>query len=287
MSGFRPVIRFAAARPRVTTALAAAAATATVLIAAAPGASAATVTSGSAQVGLFAANNLPASPLPGGSLSAGLLKASHAKVSHAKASHAKVSQASDGKASDGKAKTGSAKPGEAKPSHAKPSHAKANKKANKTETAAAVQQNYTFYDSTTPSQIPAHQQVATYADGHYAVERSLVSDPDHVIWIDTNGRDANANALDVEPGDAAASSVASWVDRRLSAHPGTIAIVYTMRSDWAAAKASVSTLPAGMRSQVRWWIADPTGHPHVVPGAQATQWYWGANYDISTAEPGF
>jgi hypothetical protein len=42
-----------------------------------------------------------------------------------------------------------------------------------------------------------------------------------------------------------------------------------------------------MRTQVRWWIADPTGHPHLVPGSQATQWYWGENYDISTAEPGF
>ena len=41
-----------------------------------------------------------------------------------------------------------------------------------------------------------------------------------------------------------------------------------------------------MQHQVRWWIADPTGVPHVVPGAQATQWYWGHNYDISTALPG-
>jgi hypothetical protein len=24
-----------------------------------------------------------------------------------------------------------------------------------------------------------------------------------------------------------------------------------------------------------------------VPGASATQWYWGPNYDISTANPGF
>jgi hypothetical protein len=24
-----------------------------------------------------------------------------------------------------------------------------------------------------------------------------------------------------------------------------------------------------------------------VPGASATQWYWGSSYDISTAQPGF
>jgi negative regulator of sigma E activity len=152
---------------------------------------------------------------------------------------------------------------------------------------AAKQQDYTFYDSTTPSEIPAHEQIATYADGDYAVERSTLSDPDQVIWIDTDAHDANANALDVEPGDATPSQVAGWVQRHLAAEPGSVAIVYTMRSEWAAAKASVATLPASMQAQVRWWIADPTGYPHIVPGSQATQWYWGENYDISTAEPGF
>jgi hypothetical protein len=152
---------------------------------------------------------------------------------------------------------------------------------------AAAQQNLTFYDSITPSEIPANQQIATYADGKFAVDRSLVSNPGQVIWIDINGHDANANALDVEPGDATPSEVASWVQRRLTAHPGSVAIVYTMRSEWAAAKASVATLPAAMRSEVRWWIADPTGHPHIVPGSQATQWYWGENYDVSSALPDF
>ena len=42
-----------------------------------------------------------------------------------------------------------------------------------------------------------------------------------------------------------------------------------------------------MQSHVRWWIADPTGVDHIVPGASATQWYWGHNYDITTAKPGF
>jgi hypothetical protein len=41
-----------------------------------------------------------------------------------------------------------------------------------------------------------------------------------------------------------------------------------------------------MQHQVRWWIADPTGTPHIVPGADATQWYWGHSYDITTARPG-
>jgi hypothetical protein len=40
-----------------------------------------------------------------------------------------------------------------------------------------------------------------------------------------------------------------------------------------------------MRSRIRWWVADPTGVPHIVPGSSATQWYWGSSYDESMAAP--
>ncbi len=60
-----------------------------------------------------------------------------------------------------------------------------------------------------------------------------------------------------------------------------------MRSEWGAVKSAVAALPDKMQSHIRWWIADPTGSPHVVPGAAATQWYWGSSYDISTATPRF
>ena len=60
-----------------------------------------------------------------------------------------------------------------------------------------------------------------------------------------------------------------------------------MRSEWPAVQAAVATLPTRMRSRVRWWIADPTGYPHLVPGSDATQWYWGPRYDITTATPRF
>ena len=46
-------------------------------------------------------------------------------------------------------------------------------------------------------------------------------------------------------------------------------------------------LPHQMQSRIRWWIADPTGVPHIVPGSSATQWYWGSSYDITTAAPRF
>jgi len=144
---------------------------------------------------------------------------------------------------------------------------------------------YLIYDSVTPSAIPAHHEVATYATGGYAVPASQVAGR-RVLWIDTNGSDPAAAALDVEPGDATPSLAASWAWQKLHAQPTSEAIIYTMRSEWPAAQAAVAHLPAQMRSHVRWWIADPTGYPHVVPGSDATQWYWGSSYDITTATPG-
>jgi hypothetical protein len=146
---------------------------------------------------------------------------------------------------------------------------------------------YLLYDSVTPQLIPAGQPVATYATGGYAVPASQVAGRSSVLWIDTQGTDPAAQALDVEPGDATPSIAASWAWHKLSAAPGAVARIYTMISEWPAVKAAVATLPQQMQSHIRYWIADPTGVPHVLPGSSATQWYWGKNYDISTANPGF
>jgi hypothetical protein len=152
--------------------------------------------------------------------------------------------------------------------------------------AAQPSQPYTIYDSVTPSAIPAGQEVATYATGPFAVQASQVAGR-KVLWIDTQGTDPKAAALDVEPGDATPGLAATWAQEKLSADPHTNAIIYTMQSEWPAAQAAVAGLPHWMQHHVRWWIADPTGVPHVLPGASATQWYWGSNYDITTANPGF
>ena len=52
-----------------------------------------------------------------------------------------------------------------------------------------------------------------------------------------------------------------------------------MRSDVASVQAAVPG--------VRWWIADPAGGPHIVPGSSATQWYWGSKYHVSTVPSDF
>jgi hypothetical protein len=146
---------------------------------------------------------------------------------------------------------------------------------------------YSIYDSVTPGSLPGNQAAAVYADGAYAASSSEMSGHHSVLWIDTNGSDPNANALDVEPGDATPAGSAQWVQAHLSKQPHSVAIIYTMRSDWSAVQEAVAGLPSWEQSHVRYWIADPTGVPHVVPGSSATQWYWGSNYDISTANPNF
>ena len=146
---------------------------------------------------------------------------------------------------------------------------------------------YQMYDSVTPSAIPGGKAVATYADGPYAASPAALHGH-NVTWIDTNGTDPKgATVLDVEPGDATPAGAAAWAAQRLDTHPRATAVIYTMRSEWAAAQASIAALPHWQQHHIRWWIADPTGTPHLVPGSTATQWYWGTHYDISTVNPGF
>lgn len=144
-----------------------------------------------------------------------------------------------------------------------------------------------MYDSATPQSIPAGQVVATYADGPHPVSPSQVRGARKVLWIDINGTHPSASVLDIEPGCVSPATAPGWVHSRLTGHPGAVAILYTTISEWPQVRADVSGLPAAQRARIRWWIADPTGSPHVVPGANATQWYWGSSYDISTALPGF
>jgi hypothetical protein len=152
----------------------------------------------------------------------------------------------------------------------------------------AASQPYLIYDSVDPSAVPAGQPVATYVDGPFAVSSSQVTGHPSVLWIDTNGSAPSvASALDVEPGDATPAGAAQWVQEKLSASPKSTAVIYTMLSEWPQVQGYISSLPSQMQSHVRYWIADPTGVPHMVPGASATQWYWGNSYDISTAMPGF
>ena len=145
----------------------------------------------------------------------------------------------------------------------------------------------TIYDSTSPASVPAGQHLAAYSNGAYQATGNQVQGRGNVLWIDTNGTDTHASALDVEPGDATPAQAAHWVNAKLTATPHSDAIVYTFKSDWPSVQDAIKQLPATEQAHVKYWIADPTGTPHIVPGAAATQWYWGTSYDISQATPGF
>jgi hypothetical protein len=144
---------------------------------------------------------------------------------------------------------------------------------------------YQIWDSVTPSSLPSGKAAAVYANGAYAASAGQVTGHKSLLWIDTNGSKPGANVLDVEPGDATPAGAAAWAQQRLVKHPHSVAIIYTMQSSWQAVKDHVSHLPKAQQHNVRYWIADPTGVDHIVPGADATQWYWGTNVDISTASP--
>jgi hypothetical protein len=146
---------------------------------------------------------------------------------------------------------------------------------------------YHIWDSVTPGSLPAGHAAAVYVNGAYAASPGQVRNHKSVLWIDTNGSNFGATVLDVEPGDATPAAAAAWAQQRLVRHPHSVAIIYTMRSSWQSVKDHVAHLPRSQQDNVRYWIADPTGVDHIVPGSAATQWYWGANTDISTAQPNF
>jgi hypothetical protein len=152
---------------------------------------------------------------------------------------------------------------------------------------AAPEPSGTFYDATVPQNVPAHAPLATYADGPYAASPSEVSGH-HVMWIDTDGSDPRANALDIEPGDATPTQAASWVEAHEKADPSTKPVLYMSQSNWGAVQASVSSLPSPVRAKVLYWVADPGGPKHLT-GAWATQYNWpdGGNgpYDVDSASP--
>jgi hypothetical protein len=176
-----------------------------------------------------------------------------------------------------------------KPAVAKPAvqHKPAAKPKPKPQHKAAPAKPYRIYDSVVPTAIPGGNHVATYSNGPYQASSASVAGRGDVLWIDVNGSNPSANALDVEPGDATPATAAAWVQAKLTKDPHSKPIVYTMLSWWSAVQASMNGLPGWMHGHVKYWIADPTGNDHVVPGADATQWYWGKSFDITTANAGF
>jgi hypothetical protein len=215
--------------------------------------------------------------------------ANHGAANHGAANHGAANHgaANHGAANHGAANHGATNHGASKHHSAARHHAARHHATRRHRSTHVNRRPYLIYDSVTPSAIASHQNVAAYSNGNYAASPAQVAGHKSVMWIDVTGYNHNASVLDVEPGDATPSMAASWAWHRLKDRPRALARIYTMQSEWPAVQAAVAHLPAKMRSHVRYWIADPTGTPHIVPGSDATQWYWGSSYDISTATPRF
>jgi hypothetical protein len=226
-----------------------------------------------------AATSKPASPLAQAAREAAVKPAQLAPAGLAGQSTTTASPTGTG--------SGQATAASATASHSASAQAASAKPATAKHAAAPSKKPSTIYDSVTPSTIPSGKDAAVYADGTYQASTASVAGHKHVLWIDTNGSRTDANVLDVEPGDATPAGAAAWVKAKLTKDPNATAIVYTFKSDWASVISSIQALPKSMQAHVKYWIADPTGTPHILPGAEATQWYWGANYDISAAKAGF
>jgi hypothetical protein len=132
-----------------------------------------------------------------------------------------------------------------------------------------------MYDSVEVSQIPTipegPQAVAGYDDGKFQTLKELIKRFPHAhrLSISVFPSD-NADCLDIETGDATPDQAPAWVHRQkaLGKHRPC---VYANRSTMPSVERAL--LAAGINLwEVRRWIADYTGVPHFLPGADAVQW---------------
>lgn len=147
--------------------------------------------------------------------------------------------------------------------------------------------SYQQYDSAQPDLIPAGHAVALYRNGRYAATQKQADRFSSVMWIDVNGSDLAAGVLDVETGDASPAGWYEWALHRSELHPGELLRAYCNLSTWPAVKAETARLPAEARRLVRYWVANPVGRSHLVPGSDATQWFWGQDWDQSFCTEAF
>lgn len=137
-----------------------------------------------------------------------------------------------------------------------------------------------MYDSVNPSAIPLSAAlVASYVDG-FGGYNAAVARFGAKRSVSISVHDADADVADVEAGGMTPAELPSWIERQQARgfpHP----VVYCNRSTWPSVRAAV-----GAR-HVSYWIADWTGVPHTLPGADAVQYMSTHSYDLSWVLPSF
>lgn len=157
---------------------------------------------------------------------------------------------------------------------------------------ARHRREWVIFDSVDPAEIPKHARaVAGYVGGRWPTYAELLHQfPDAKVEAIAISATETAHTLDVEMGDATPQQVPAWVRRMQQTHglkfrPG----IYAAHSTMVEVVAELHR--AGIkREEVRLWLADPTGKPHIPPGYDACQWWWkalGRNLDQSAGRPDF
>ena len=140
-----------------------------------------------------------------------------------------------------------------------------------------------FYDSAAGIFPTGTTEVALYHNGLYAFPKSLVKPSWRVRWIDVIGDAPDAcSILDIETGDASPGTVPGWCTARDAIIHNSLFRLYCNIVTWPAVRSVVRRdLTDNQRIRVRYWIANPTGIPHLVPGSSATQYLWEKEWDES------
>lgn len=130
--------------------------------------------------------------------------------------------------------------------------------------------------------------VATYANGHVGVQTPAAVRARFgtmpVCWIDVNGSDTGADALDVENGDATPAGAAVWVKAKLASKPAYPPVVYCNRSTLTPVFNAMAAAKLVVVRDFRLWIATLDGKTKTVPdmtGVTAVQWLNKPAYDES------
>ena len=145
----------------------------------------------------------------------------------------------------------------------------------------------TCWDSTTPGSIlTVAPIVAGYIDGRFAWSAGdwLRLGASYHVPVTVEGT-PGARACDIETGDLTPTQGAAWAVAEIAARRRPT--LYCNKSTWAAVVGALHARGVSS-SSVDFWIADPTGVPHVVPGSAVTQYAWnqlgqtgGLNVDLS------
>jgi hypothetical protein len=147
-----------------------------------------------------------------------------------------------------------------------------------------------MYDSTVAGDIPTGAQyVAGYLDGDFAWSpadwrRFLQAVR---VTISTRPSPAQGDVLDIEKGDAQPADAPDWVAARKAAGL-YMPTIYGSRDTLALVRARLQR--AGQPAD--YWLADPTGVPHLPAGFAACQWAWPGrgsqgHYDVSSTGAGW